>query len=110
MFSALPALLLSVPRQRLETFTGNMLGDGSILYPNFSRDKRITGNARYAMTMKASSLSYITSLITKVYSQYNATKPNPYPNVKLAHHIGKSITQYSFQTARSPIFSAIHAL
>ena len=32
----LPAALLTVSRSTLETFTGNMLGDGSIQYPNFS--------------------------------------------------------------------------
>lgn len=43
--ASVPPILLSVPKRTLETFTGNMLGDGSIQYPNFSRDKRITGNA-----------------------------------------------------------------
>ena len=59
----LPAALLTVSRSTLETFTGNMLGDGSIQYPNFSRDKRITGNARYAMTMSSKVHDYLLSLV-----------------------------------------------
>lgn len=110
LMSSVPAILLSVPRETLETFTGNMLGDGSVRYSNFSRDQRITGNARYAMTMSVEALGYVTSLIEKVYKDYGAVQPRPYPNVTLPQHAGKSVTQYAFQTASLPIFSALHTL
>lgn len=110
LMSSVPPILLSVPKETLETFTGNMLGDGSVQYPNYSRDKRVTGNARYRMTMSRNVSDYMTILINKVYSQYGAKKLIPYPNVLLPHHVGKLVTQYGFITASLPIFSRLHTL
>ena len=45
--SVLPVSLLTLPRKTLDTITGNMLGDGSIRYPNLGRDNIARGNARY---------------------------------------------------------------
>lgn len=36
-----------------------MFADGSIRYPNISRDGKASGNARYEMTMKASVVGYL---------------------------------------------------
>jgi hypothetical protein len=60
--ASIPALLLTVPRRTLETFTGNMLGDGSVRYSNFSRDRKVSGNARYSMTMSVVGYEYLVTL------------------------------------------------
>lgn len=60
--------------------------------------------------MASSALDYMTTLVNNVYSQYGVKKINPYPNVLLPHHVGKSVTQYTFFTTSLPLFSAIHAL
>lgn len=65
-------LLLSLPKPTLHAITGNMLGDGAIQYPNFSRDKKITGNARYAMTMSITAQSYMEDLYNTVYKPYTS--------------------------------------
>ena len=45
------AVLATLPQQTLHAMTGNLLGSGSIRYPNLGRDKQVSGNARYEMTM-----------------------------------------------------------
>ena len=55
----LPPIIYTVPREHLETITGNMLGDGSIRPGSVTRDGVVTGNARYGMTMMASSKDYL---------------------------------------------------
>lgn len=51
----MPVILSNVSKPTLETITGNMLGDGSIGYWTLARDGKASGNARYAITMSASS-------------------------------------------------------
>lgn len=87
-----------------------MLGDGSVGYPNFARNGKASGNARYSMTMSAAAQGYITSLYNNVYAQYSITGVKPYPNVTLPQHVGKQVTQYTFNTRSLPVFTALHTL
>jgi hypothetical protein len=52
-------LVFSLDRKTLEVITGNMLGDGNIRYPNFTRDGKITGNPRYSMIMGLKVYNYL---------------------------------------------------
>lgn len=108
--TSVPVVLSSLPRKSLETMTGNMLGDGSVGYPNFAREGKASGNARYAMTMSAKAHDYLLSLASGVYSQYSDYALKPYPNVSLPQHVGKVVTQYYFQTRSLPVFTALHNL
>ena len=94
--------MLALPRHELETFTGNMLGDGSIRYPNFSRDKLTSGNARYGMTMGIAGYAYMDHLYTTVYAKYSSSGLLAYPK--------DNATQYHFDTRSLPIFTALHDL
>lgn len=107
---SLPAILLNMPRKSLETITGNLLGDGSIVYPNFSRDRKASGNARYGMTMAAKSYDYMSALYQSVYQPYSASGLQPYPNVNLPQHANKVVTQYSFYSRSLPLFTSLHNL
>ncbi|MBW5719173.1 hypothetical protein GQQ29_26445 [Klebsiella pneumoniae] len=106
----MPTALLALPRHTLEVITGNMLGDGSVRYPNFSRDGRITGNARYSMTMSTKAYEYILQLFNSIYSQFSSSGLRPYPNVDLPQHAGKTVTQYHFDTRSLVLFSVLHSL
>jgi len=108
--SSVPTVLLGLPRATLETMTGNMLGDGSVGYPNFARDGKASGNARYAITMSAKAYNYLLSLANGVYSKFSTYVLKPYPNLYLPQHEGKTVTQYYFQTRSLPIFTALHSL
>jgi hypothetical protein len=81
--ASIPAILLTVPRRTLETFTGNMLGDRSVRYSNFSRDRKVSGNARYNMTMSVVGYEYLVTLYNTIYAAYSSSGIRPYPNVKL---------------------------
>ena len=107
---SLPAILLALPRKTLETMTGNMLGDGSIGYPNLGRDGEPKGNARYGMTMSAKVKAYLQSLFDTIYAQYSNSGLHPYPNVNLPQHANKAVTQYMFNSRSLPIFTALHKL
>jgi succinate dehydrogenase hydrophobic anchor subunit len=108
---ALPPLMASIPIKELEVMTGNMLGDGSIRYPNLRRDGEARGNARYEMTMSAKAQGYMESLFNGTYAQYSTSKGLlPYPNTALPQHIGKDVTQYYFSTRMLPIFTALHSV
>nr|YP_007475439.1 hypothetical protein H888_mgp06 [Microbotryum cf. violaceum BFL-2013]AGE14652.1 hypothetical protein [Microbotryum cf. violaceum BFL-2013] len=85
-----------------------MLGDGSVRYPNFSRDRKASGNARYEMTMSAAAYGYVMSLYETVYAQYSSSGILPFPNLLLPIHAGKSVTQYYFATRSLSIFTALH--
>jgi hypothetical protein len=63
----LPPIIYTVPRKHLETITGNMLGDGSIRPGSVTRDGVVTGNARYGMTMMASSKDYLIFLRENIF-------------------------------------------
>jgi len=103
-------ILATLQRSTLETFTGNMLGDGSVRYANLKKNGVVSGNARYKMTMSAKAYDYINSLVTGVYSPYIKGGLQPYPNLALIQHKGKVVTQYHFDTVRDPVFSALHSL
>ena len=53
--------------------TGKMLDDGSVRYPNLSRDGKITDNARYGMTMGLLAHDYMVYLYDTVYAAYSST-------------------------------------
>lgn len=109
--SALPPILASMSRKDLETITGNMLGDGSIRFPNLRRDGEARGNARYEMTMSAKVYAYLQSLYDTTYAQFSGqTGLLPYPNVSLPQHLGKVVTQFYFCTRMLPIFTALHSI
>lgn len=70
----------------------------------------IKGNARYGMTMKASSLEYMQWLKNNVFHLYAPSAFVPYPNLSLPQHAGKIVEQYHFSTSSVPFFTALHAL
>lgn len=106
----LPLSLSSLPSRTLEIISGNMLGDGGIGYPNFSRDKKASGNARYAMTMSARTKSYMLHLLEVVYTPYSLSGLIPFPNTALPQHSGKEVMQYYFATRSLPVFTDLHVL
>lgn len=105
MALSVPAILLDLPRHELETFTGNMLGDGSIRKLNVPQ-----ANARYGMTMGVKSHVYLVHLYNTIYAKYSSSGIKAYPNPSLPQHTGKTPTQYHFETKVSPIFTALHAM
>lgn len=74
---SIPVVLAALPTQTLHAMTGNLLGDGSIRYPNFGRDNRASGNARYEMTMGAAALGYMTILYDTIYANYSSSSLKP---------------------------------
>jgi hypothetical protein len=106
MYMSLPPLFLALPKNHQEIVTGNMLGDGGISY----RQGVKKANARYNMTMKASSKSYMQYLLDTVYGSYCGTGLIPFPNPALLENAGKVVTQYYFASLSSPLFLAIHSL
>ena len=102
--SILP-IILSIPTSTLYSFTGNMLGDGSI-----SLSKKNKGEGRYSITMDVYTLNYLHHLNDKIYSQFTKTKFYAYPNILLPQHRGKEITQYHYNTKTHPLFTALHSL
>ena len=108
---AMPPILASMPRKDLETMTGNMLGDGSIRYPNLGRDGVARGNARYEMTMSAAAHGYMQALYDNTFLQYSTMRGLvPFPNTALPQHLGKDVTQYYFASRSLPIFTALHSI
>jgi LAGLIDADG DNA endonuclease family/Proton-conducting membrane transporter/NADH-Ubiquinone oxidoreductase (complex I), chain 5 N-terminus len=104
-YQTLPTTLLILPNETLETITGNMLGDGSIRCVYDKETKKLRGNARYGMTMKAESYNYMLGLYDKIYKNYSTTGLIPYPNPQLMRHKNKKILQYTFQTKSLPLFT-----
>ena len=107
---SMPALVAALPQNTLETITGNLLADGGISYSNLKRDGKITGNARYSMTMAATAHFYILQLFNNTYAQYSSTGLIPYPNITLPQHVGKEISQYRFNTRSLSLFSQLHSI
>lgn len=58
----IPVVLATMPHQTLHAMIGNLLGDGSIRYPNLARNGGPSGNTRYEMTMATAALGYMTML------------------------------------------------
>jgi hypothetical protein len=82
-----------------------MLGDGSI-----SLSKKFKGQGKFSMTMDVYSLNYLNHLNHNIYSQFTDTKIYPYPNILLAHHKDKKVTQYHFKTKTHSLYTALHSL
>lgn len=108
--TSLPVILLTVPKDILCGITGNLLGDGSLRPGSRTKNGIIRGNARYQMTMRASSKDYLDYLRENVYYYFKIGNLVPYPNLQLAHHVGKVITQYRFETSASPVLTCLHEL
>lgn len=104
----LTPLLLSVPKSTLGSITGCMLGDGSIRSSTNSNNSK--GNARYNITMKETSQYYMEYLRTMVFSAFKPSPLNPYPNLLLSKHVGKTVQQYHFSTRSVSFFTELHAL
>lgn len=105
--SSIPAIVKNISKNNLSVITGNMLGDGSIQY---SKNKlgKYSGEARFSMTMDSYSLNYINHLYETIYKEFSSAGIISYPNIKLPQHIGKTVTQYSFNTKSIPEFTALH--
>jgi len=86
-----------------------MLGDGSIGFTK-GRDGKSATNARYSMTMMASSKPYMQFVLDRVYGVFSRTGLIPYPNTNLSQDAGKEVTQYYFATLSSPLFTSLQAL
>jgi LAGLIDADG DNA endonuclease family/Proton-conducting membrane transporter len=108
--STLPMILSSIPKETLETMTGNMLGDGHMRYSNLARDGKASGNARYEMTMSILAYNYMLELFKNTYAQFSSSGLKPYPNILLPHHVGKLVTQYHFSTRQLPLFTILHSI
>lgn len=108
LYSTLPAILLTVDREKLEVMTGNILGDGSIRSPK--KDGTVAPRARYCITMKAAYEPYIRFLRDNTYRSFGASELKPYPNLSLAQHEHKQVLHYTFYTRTSAFFGASHAL
>jgi formate hydrogenlyase subunit 3/multisubunit Na+/H+ antiporter MnhD subunit len=109
--ASIPGIITSLPRATLETITGNLLGDGGIQYSNFKRDGKVSGNARYGMTMAAAVFNYMNDLFNSTYAQFSTlTGLTPYPNIDLRQYEGQSVTQYHFDTRSLPLFTALHSI
>jgi hypothetical protein len=109
-------IVRKLSNKELHTFTGNMLGDGSISYPNRSRDKnkgktgKSTENPQYKITIDRYSYNYLNELFNSVYINYSSSGLHPYPNPNLPQHKDKEMKQYHIGTKCLPIFKELHFL
>jgi len=87
-----------------------MLGDGSIRSSKSPLKNKLSGKAKYGMTMDTYSLNYLNHLYENIYRQFSSSGIYPYPNIMLPQHLGKTVTQYSFSTRSLPLFSCLHDL
>lgn len=69
--AGIPVILSGLSPHTLQVMSANLLGDGSIRYPNFSRDGKASGNARYEMTMSAKVVAYMQHLFDTTYGQFS---------------------------------------
>jgi hypothetical protein len=80
-----------------------MLGVGAIQYKKkFLKNGKVISNTKFSMTIYTYSLNYLNHLYKTVYSQFSLYGLRPYPNANLPQHLGKTITQYSFNTRSLP--------
>lgn len=91
------------------------MGDGSIRFPNLARDGKISGNARYEMTMSSKVVDYIQHLFETIYprlkakgGQFSKTGLKGWPNTDLPKHAGKVVSQYYCRKAEYSISSYIY--
>ena len=68
------------------------------------------GNARYGISMIASSREYIVFLCGTTYASFRHSALIPLPNTNIPQHAGKDIAHYKFCTGCCPIFTELHAL
>ena len=73
LIAGIPSILSNLPRQTLEVISANLLGDGCIRFPNSLRNGKLSGNARYEMTMSAKVLGYMQHLYDTIYGQFSIT-------------------------------------
>jgi len=101
-------IILSVPKNVLEIITGNLLGDGSLTRPNPITKSGLESKAgaSFAMTLSVKGYNYMVDLYDRVYAQFGVSGLHPYPNISLPQHKDKIVTQYSFITNRTPLFTA----
>lgn len=95
----------SYNKSTLGAITGCILGDGSI-----RKSTSKGGNARYNITIKASSKDYINTLRETVFYFCHCSPLIPYPNTNLERHKGKTILQYHFGTGSTDFFTQLHAI
>ena len=69
--TSFPVILLTAPKDILCSITGNLLGDGSLRPGSRTKNGIIRGNARYQMTMRASSKDYLDYLLKDIQSHQN---------------------------------------
>lgn len=84
-----------------------MLGDGHL--SRRGRKPSSKTNARYEMTMKTTSHSYMVFLIETVFNIFNP-KISPWPNILLPQHIGKEVQHYYFATKANTILTELHSI
>ena len=65
--TSFPVILLTAPKDILCSITGNLLGDGSLRPGSRTKNGIIRGNARYLLTMRATSKDYLDYLRENVY-------------------------------------------
>jgi LAGLIDADG DNA endonuclease family len=105
-------ILFSIPKETLEIITGNLLGDGSLRRPkpNTRIGLESEAKASFSMTLSVKGYNYMVYLYDKVYAQFSSSGIHAYPNISLPQHKDKIVTQYSFTTMRTPLFTALHDL
>jgi len=59
------------------------------------------------MTLSVKGYNYMVYLYDRVYAQFSSSGIRAYPNVSLPQHKDKIVTQYSFTTMRTPLFTAL---
>lgn len=106
----MPTLLQTVPDDVLHVITGNILGDGHIRPGRLMQNGEVSGNARYNITMIASSREYMVFICSTTYAAYRPSVLRAWPNTQLPHHVGKEVAHYNFSTGCCPIFTELHAL
>lgn len=106
----MPTLLQTVPDDVLHVITGNILGDGHIRPGRLMQNGEVSGNARYNITMIASSREYMVFICSTTYAAYRPSVLRAWPNTQLPHHVGKEVAHYNFSTGCCPIFNELHAL
>ena len=108
ILTASPLFLLN-DKKWIGKITGCMLGDGSIGFSNGNNMGKPIGNARYSMTMKASSYSYLQQLKNDIFDNLTTLHDLiPYPNTNLPKHKDKIILQYYFNSINSELFTNLH--
>lgn len=94
----------------LQVIAGNILGDGHVQAGSGTKNGIVRGNARYGITMIASSKEYIVFLCSTTYASLKPSVLIPWPNTNLPQHAGKDIAHYYFGTSCCPFFTEFNTL